>query len=51
MKQFIRYLVYDPSTLTDDLLQDRLDRALDPETAEFMPLRLAQHAADHRTVA
>ncbi len=40
MKQFIRYLVYDPSTLTDELLQERLDRALDPETAEFMPLRL-----------
>lgn len=40
LRQFISYLVYDPSTLTDDLLQARLERAMDPETAEFMPLRL-----------
>jgi 2-hydroxy-6-oxonona-2,4-dienedioate hydrolase/4,5:9,10-diseco-3-hydroxy-5,9,17-trioxoandrosta-1(10),2-diene-4-oate hydrolase len=45
LRQFIKYLVFDPSTVTDELLQDRLDRALDPETAEFMPLRLGPNMA------
>lgn len=45
LRQFIKYLVFDPSTVTDELLQDRLDRALDPETAAFMPLRLGPNMA------
>lgn len=45
MRQFAEYLVYDPSSLTDDLLSDRLDRAMDPLTAEFMPLRLGPNMA------
>ena len=40
MREFLNYLVYDPSSVPDALLQQRLDQALDPETAEFMPLRL-----------
>lgn len=45
LKQFLSYLVYDPSSVTDDLLQQRLDRAMDPETAEFMPLRVGPNMA------
>lgn len=45
LKQFLSYLVYDPSTVTDDVLQQRLDRAMDPETAEFMPLRVGPNMA------
>jgi 2-hydroxy-6-oxonona-2,4-dienedioate hydrolase/4,5:9,10-diseco-3-hydroxy-5,9,17-trioxoandrosta-1(10),2-diene-4-oate hydrolase len=40
LKAFLNYLVYDPASVPDELLQERLERALDPETAEFMPLRL-----------
>ena len=40
LRQFLDYLVYDPSSVTDELLQQRLDQAMDPETAEFMPLRV-----------
>lgn len=43
LKAFLNYLVYDPSSVPDELLQERLERALDPETAEFMPLRLGPH--------
>lgn len=39
MREFVKYLVFDPSTLTDELLQQRVDTASDPETAEYMPLR------------
>lgn len=39
LKQFLNYLVYDPSCVPEELLKERLERALDPETAEFMPLR------------
>lgn len=45
LRQFLSYLVYDPSSVTDDLLQQRLDRAMDPETAEFMPLRVGPNMA------
>jgi len=45
LRQFLSYLVYDPSSVTDDLLQERLDRAMDPETAEFMPLRVGPNMA------
>lgn len=45
LRQFLQYLVYDPSTVTDELLRERLDRAMDPETAEFMPLRLGPNMA------
>lgn len=45
LREFVQYLVYDPSSITDDLLQDRLKRATDPETAEFMPLRLGPNMA------
>lgn len=40
MRSFLEYLVYDPSAVSDELLQDRLERALDPDTAEYMPLRI-----------
>lgn len=43
LREFLNYLVYDPSSVPDELLQERLDRALDPETAEHMPLRLGPH--------
>ncbi|NWH07454.1 MAG: alpha/beta fold hydrolase [Alphaproteobacteria bacterium] len=39
LKAFLKYLVFDPSSIPDDLLQERLNQAMDPETAEFMPLR------------
>lgn len=45
MKEFLNYLVYDPAAVPDEMLQDRLTRALDPETAEFMPLRLGPNMA------
>jgi len=45
MRQFLEYLVYDPASVSDGMLQDRLDRAVDPETAEFMPLRLGPNMA------
>tara|TARA_B110001454_G_scaffold212701_1_gene229820 strand:+ start:3866 stop:4714 length:849 start_codon:yes stop_codon:yes gene_type:complete len=40
MRSFLEYLVYDPSTVSDDLLTERLERATDPQTAEYMPLRM-----------
>jgi 2-hydroxy-6-oxonona-2,4-dienedioate hydrolase/4,5:9,10-diseco-3-hydroxy-5,9,17-trioxoandrosta-1(10),2-diene-4-oate hydrolase len=40
LKEFLNYLVYNPSSVPDELLKERLERALDPETAEFMPLRV-----------
>jgi 2-hydroxy-6-oxonona-2,4-dienedioate hydrolase/4,5:9,10-diseco-3-hydroxy-5,9,17-trioxoandrosta-1(10),2-diene-4-oate hydrolase len=40
LREFLNYLVYDPASVPDALLQERLERALDPETAEFMPLRV-----------
>lgn len=43
MKAFVKYLVYDPSTLTDELLQERVNNASDPETAEYMPLKVGPH--------
>jgi 4,5:9,10-diseco-3-hydroxy-5,9,17-trioxoandrosta-1(10),2-diene-4-oate hydrolase len=45
MRQFLEYLVYDPSSVSDEVLQERLDRATDPETAEFMPLRVGPNMA------
>lgn len=45
LREFLNYLVYDPSSVTDDVLQERLDRANDPETAEFMPLRVGPNMA------
>jgi len=42
MREFVQYLVYDPSTLTDEILQERVDRAIDPETAAYMPLKVGQ---------
>lgn len=45
MREFLQYLVYDPSAVSDEVLQERLDRAMDPETAEFMPLRLGPNMA------
>lgn len=45
MKEFLNYLVYDPSRVPDELLQQRLDQAVDPQTAEFMPLRLGPNMA------
>ncbi|QUD90348.1 alpha/beta fold hydrolase [Phenylobacterium montanum] len=45
LRQFLKYLVFDPASVTDELLQERLDRALDPETAEFMPLRVGPSMA------
>jgi 2-hydroxy-6-oxonona-2,4-dienedioate hydrolase/4,5:9,10-diseco-3-hydroxy-5,9,17-trioxoandrosta-1(10),2-diene-4-oate hydrolase len=45
LKDFINYLVYDPAGIPDQLLQERIDRALDPETAEYMPLRFGPNMA------
>lgn len=45
LRQFLNYLVYDPSSVSDALLEERLARATDPETAEFMPLRLGPNMA------
>lgn len=45
LREFLSYLVYDPSTVTDEVLQERLARAVDPETAEFMPLRAGPNMA------
>lgn len=42
LKAFLNYLVYDASSVPQELLQERLDRALDPETAASMPLRVGQ---------
>jgi 4,5:9,10-diseco-3-hydroxy-5,9,17-trioxoandrosta-1(10),2-diene-4-oate hydrolase len=39
LKAFIEYLVFDPSSVPDELVAERLEQARDPETAEFMPLR------------
>ena len=40
LRQFLNYLVYDSASVPDEMLKERLERAADPETAEFMPLRL-----------
>lgn len=40
LRTFARCLVYDPSQVTDELLEGRFRAASDPETAEFMPIRL-----------
>ncbi len=40
LRQFVNYLVYDPASVPDDMLEERLKRATDPGAAEFMPLRL-----------
>lgn len=45
LRQFLNYLVYDPSSVSDALLEERLARATDPETAEFMPLRIGPNMA------
>lgn len=45
LREFLNYLVYDPSSVSDAVLQERLDRAMDPETAEFMPLRAGPNMA------
>jgi 2-hydroxy-6-oxonona-2,4-dienedioate hydrolase/4,5:9,10-diseco-3-hydroxy-5,9,17-trioxoandrosta-1(10),2-diene-4-oate hydrolase len=45
LREFLNYLVYDPSDVPENLLQERLERSLDPETAEFMPLRLGPNMA------
>lgn len=39
LKSFIGHLVFDPSQITDDVLEERLRVATDPETAENFPLR------------
>ncbi|MDR3507448.1 MAG: alpha/beta fold hydrolase [Caulobacteraceae bacterium] len=45
LKGFAEYLVHDPASLTDELLQERLDRAMEPDTARFMPLRIGPNMA------
>ena len=40
LRQFVNYLVCDPASVPDEMLVERLERATDPDTAEFMPLRL-----------
>jgi 2-hydroxy-6-oxonona-2,4-dienedioate hydrolase/4,5:9,10-diseco-3-hydroxy-5,9,17-trioxoandrosta-1(10),2-diene-4-oate hydrolase len=40
LRQFVTYLVYDPATVVDEMLEERLKQATDPGAAEFMPLRL-----------
>lgn len=38
LKEFIDLLVYDPSTVTEDLMQERLAQAMDPDTRKFYPI-------------
>jgi 2-hydroxy-6-oxonona-2,4-dienedioate hydrolase/4,5:9,10-diseco-3-hydroxy-5,9,17-trioxoandrosta-1(10),2-diene-4-oate hydrolase len=40
LRQFVNYLVYDPASVPDEVLEERLEQATDPGAAEFMPLRL-----------
>ena len=40
LRQFLGDLVYDPASVPDEMLEERLERATDPDAAEFMPLRL-----------
>ena len=40
LRHFLNYLVYDPKSVPDEILSERLQQAIDPETAQFMPLRL-----------
>jgi 4,5:9,10-diseco-3-hydroxy-5,9,17-trioxoandrosta-1(10),2-diene-4-oate hydrolase len=39
MRQFVNYLVYEPASVSDEIIKERLARAADADTAEFMPLR------------
>ena len=39
LRSFVQQLVYDPSQVTDDVLEERFKVAIDPETAENFPLR------------
>ncbi len=43
MRQLLTYFVFDPTGVPDEALHERLARATDPETAEFMPLRVGPH--------
>ncbi|HET6972284.1 MAG TPA: alpha/beta fold hydrolase [Phenylobacterium sp.] len=43
LREFLNYLVYDPASVPDELLKERLERALDPDTAEYMPLKVGPH--------
>jgi 4,5:9,10-diseco-3-hydroxy-5,9,17-trioxoandrosta-1(10),2-diene-4-oate hydrolase len=43
LRQFLNYLVYDPRSVPDEILNERLQQATDPQTAEFMPLRLGRN--------
>jgi 2-hydroxy-6-oxonona-2,4-dienedioate hydrolase/4,5:9,10-diseco-3-hydroxy-5,9,17-trioxoandrosta-1(10),2-diene-4-oate hydrolase len=38
LREFIDFLVYDPSEITDDLLQERLAQAMDPDTRKYFPI-------------
>lgn len=40
LRAFVQQLVYDPKQVTDEVLEERLRVASDPETAENFPLRL-----------
>jgi len=40
LRNFAQCLVYDPASVTDELLEGRFQAASDPETAEYMPIRL-----------
>jgi 4,5:9,10-diseco-3-hydroxy-5,9,17-trioxoandrosta-1(10),2-diene-4-oate hydrolase len=44
LKAFINEFVYDPSQITDDLLQARLEAAMDPRVIANPPMRLAPGA-------
>lgn len=39
LKRFIDYLVFDPSTVPQELLQERLAQALDPDTMRHFPIK------------
>lgn len=43
LREFLNYLVYDPASVPDELLAERLARATDPDTAEYMPLKAGPH--------
>ncbi len=49
LRNFLRYLVYDTGSISDELLNARFAQAMEPETARNMPLRLGPGSPIHAT--
>jgi 4,5:9,10-diseco-3-hydroxy-5,9,17-trioxoandrosta-1(10),2-diene-4-oate hydrolase len=48
LKAFVQYMVHDPSTVTDEMIEARYQVSRDPETAANPPLKgLGMHPGDH----